>query len=83
MRGYNKKTFGKIIYCVCLVNIASYDNNTGYGCRSKTLSVYSDINLLHSFFLELHQSGAQLCLDPAPVNDTGMELGLYGMGLGL
>ncbi len=44
---------------------------------------YPDINLLHSFFLELHQSSAQLCLDPAPVNNTGMGLGLYGMGLGL
>ena len=47
-------------------------------------SQYPDINLLHSFFLELHQSSAQLCLDPAaPVNDTGMGFGLYGMGLGL
>ncbi len=27
-----------IIYCVCFVNIASYDNYTGYGCCSKTLS---------------------------------------------
>ncbi len=27
--------------------------------------------------LELHQSGTQLCLDPAPVNDTEMGLGMY------
>ncbi len=51
--------------------------------KDKVQCQYQDINLLHSFFLELHQSGAQLCLDPAPVNDTGMGLGLYGMGLGL
>ncbi len=51
--------------------------------KDKVQCQYQDINLLHSFFLELHQSGTQLCLDPAPVNDTEMGLGLYGMGLGL
>ncbi len=52
--------------------------------KDKVQCQYQDNNLLHSFFLELHQSSAQLCLDPAaPVNYTGMGLGLYEMRLGL
>ncbi len=74
------------LLCVFCIIIASYDNYTqamAAALKHYQYSQYPDINLLHSFFLELHQSGAQLCLDPAPVNDTGMGLGPYGMGLGM